>query len=114
MNQTFEDILSLLLEWKEKNDNQDVVELLKEKKDELGLSEESMALVFESFDYIDKFSEKSASLAEAQDEGISRKRWLASDLEKSLRNFNEEEKTKIMDDVMEKIDETINSQSEEE
>jgi hypothetical protein len=68
----------------------------------------------ESFGYLDKFTEKSASLAEAQDEGISRKRWLASDLEQSLRNFNEEEKAKIMDDVMEKIDETINSQSEEE
>ena len=114
MNQTFEDILSKLLEWKEKCGNQDIVELLKEKKDELGLSDESMALILESFGYLDKFTEKSASLAEAQEEGISRKRWLTSDLEKSLGKYNEEEKAQIMDEVMAKIDETINSQCEEE
>lgn len=114
MNQTFEDILSKLLDWKENSGNQDIVELLKEKRDEFGLSDESMALIIESFGYLDKFTKKSAALAEAQEEGISRKRWLTSDIEKSLRNFNDEEKARIMDDIMDKIDETINMQSEEE
>lgn len=114
MNQTFEEILSTLLEWKEKSGNQDVAELLKEKKDELGLSEESMATILESFGYLDKFTEKSASLAEAQENGISRKRWLVSDLGRSLENYNQEEKAHILNDIMDKIDETINMQSEEE
>jgi len=114
MNQTFEDILSKLLDWKENSGNQDIVELLKEKKDELGLSDESMALILESFGYLDNFTEKSAALAEAQENGISRKRWLASDLGKSLDKYNEEEKAHILNDVMDKIDETINLQSEEE
>lgn len=114
MNQTFEDIFSKLLECKEKCGDQDIVELLKEKKDELGLSDESMALILESFGYLDKFTKKSVALAEAQEEGISRKRWLTSDIEKSLHNFNDEEKARIMNDIMDKIDETIKTQSEEE
>ena len=114
MEQTFEDILSSLLDSYEKSESKDIDALLREKSEELGLTEESIALVKDASEYIDKFAEKTNQLAEAQDDGISRKRWLTSDIEKSLGDYADEEKAEIMQAVSEQVDMVINQQAGEE
>lgn len=114
MEQTFEKILSSLLDSYEKGGKQEIETLLSEKCEELGLTEESMKLVKETSVYIDKFAEKTNQLAEAQDDGISRKRWLTSDIEKSLGDYADEGKAAIMQAISEQVDLVINQQAGEE
>ena len=114
MEQTFEKILSSLLDSYEKGGKQEIETLLSEKSEELGLTEESMKLVKEASEYIDKFAEKTNQLAEAQDDGISRKRWLTSDIEKSLGDYADEGKAAIMQAISEQVDLVINQQAGEE
>lgn len=114
MEQTFEKILSSLLDSYEKGGKQEIEVLLSEKSEELGLTEESMKLVKEASEYIDKFAEKTNQLAEAQDDGISRKRWLTSDIEKSLGDYADEGKAAIMQAISEQVDLVINQQAGEE
>lgn len=114
MEQTFEDILSSLLDSYEKSKSKDVDALLREKSEELGLTEESISLVKDASEYIDKFAEKTNQLAEAQDDGISRKRWLTSDIEKSLGDYADEGKAAIMQAISDQVDLVINQQAGEE
>ena len=114
MEQTFEKILSSLLDSYEKGGKQEIETLLSEKSEELGLTEESMKLVKEASEYLDKFAEKTNQLAEAQDDGISRKRWLTSDIEKSLGDYADEGKAAIMQAISEQVELVINQQAGEE
>lgn len=114
MEQTFESILSSLLDSYEKGGGQDIQALLSEKCEELGLTEESMKLVKDASEYIDKFAEKAASLEAARDEGISMKRWLTEDLENSMKKLSDEEKVEIFEALSEKQNEIINKIGEEE
>lgn len=114
MEQTFEKILSSLLDSYEKGGKQEIETLLSEKSEEFGLTEESMKLVKEASEYIDKFAEKTNQLAEAQNDGISRKRWLTSDIEKSLGDYADEGKAAIMQAISEQVDLVINQQAGEE
>ena len=114
MEQTFEKILSSLLDSYEKGGKQEIETLLSEKSEEVGLTEESMKLVKEASEYLDKFAEKTNQLAEAQDDGISRKRWLTSDIEKSLGDYADEGKAAIMQAISEQVDLVINQQAGEE
>ena len=114
MEQTFENILSTLLDSYEKSESKDVEALLEEKSEELGLTEENIALVKETLEYLDKCAEKANQIAEAQEDGVSRKRWLVSDIEQSLEKFGDEEKEKIMQAISEQMDKIVDQQTEEE
>ena len=113
MEQTFEGILSSLLDSYEKG-GKDIQALLSEKCAELGLTEASMKLVKSASEYIDKFAEKAESLVYAMNEGISMKRWLAEDLENSMKELSDEEKVEIIEALSEKQNEMINNIDEEE
>ena len=97
MEQTFEGILSSLLDSYEKGGGQDIQALPSEKCEELGLTEESIKLVKGASEYIDKFAEKAESLEAARDEGISMKRWLSEDLGNSMKELTNEEQVEIID-----------------
>lgn len=114
MEQTFEDILASLLDSYEKSESKDIDALLREKSEELGLTEESKALVKNASEYIDKFTEKTASLEAAREEGISMKRWLTEDLDNSMAELSDDEKTEIFEGLAKNNDVFINKCTEEE
>lgn len=114
MEQSFEKILSSLLDSYEKGGKQEIETLLSEKSEELGLTEESMKLVKEASEYIDKFAEKAVSLEAAREDGISLKRWLSADLDNSMRDLSVEEKTEVFEKLTDKLNEIVNKQTEEE
>ena len=114
MEQTFESILSSLLDGYEKSESKDINALLEEKSEELGLTEESKALVKNASEYIDKFAEKTASLEAAREEGISKKRWLTEDLDNSMVELSDSEKTEIFEGLAKKNDEFLNQTTGEE
>jgi len=114
MGQTFEGILSSLLDGYEKSESKDIDALLKEKSEELELTEKSIALVKDASEYIDKFAEKTASLEAARDEGISMKRWLTEDLDNSMAELSDEEKVEIYEGIAKKNEDFINKIAGEE
>ena len=114
MEQTFEDILSSLLDGYEKSESKDMVALLREKSEELELTEKSIALVKDASEYIDKFAEKTASLEAAREEGISMKRWLTEDLDNSMAELSDDEKTEIFEGLAKNNDVFITEITEEE
>lgn len=113
MEQTFEGILSSLLDCYEKSESKDINVLLSKKTEDLGLTEESMTLIKEASKYIDNFAEKTASLEDARDEGISMKRWMASDLEMSMKELADNEKAEIMEAIPVAMNKVINQTTEE-
>lgn len=114
MEQTFEDILSSLLDGYEKSESKDIDALLREKSEELGLTEESISLVKNASEYIDKFAEKTASLEAAREEGISMKRWLTENLDNSMAELSDEEKVEIYEGIAKKNEDFINKIAGEE
>lgn len=114
MEQTFEKILSSLLDSYEKGEGQDIDALLSEKSEELGLTEENLKLVKEASEYLDKFADKAASLEAAREEGISRKRWLTEDLEESMKEISDEEKAEVFESLSKNLEEMVNKEAEEE
>ena len=70
MEQTFDTILTSLLESYENNPAQDIDALIEEKSKEWNLTEEQAALLKETNGYIDGFTENAASLEEAKADGI--------------------------------------------
>ena len=114
MEQTFEDILASLLDSYEKSESKDIDALLREKSEELGLTEESISLVKNASEYIDKFAEKTASLEAAREEGISMKRWLTENLDNSMAELSDEEKVEIYEGIAKKNEDFINKIAGEE
>ena len=108
MEQTFEKILSSLLDSYEKSGSKDIEALLSEKSEELGLTEESTTLIKDALEYIDKFSEKAAALEEAKEEGLTTRRWLTEDLDKSMEALSDEEKAEVMEGLSKQISEIQN------
>lgn len=108
MEQTFEKILSSLLDSYEKSGSKDIEALLSEKSEEFGLTEESMTLIKDASQYIDKFSEKAAALEAAKEEGLTTRRWLTEDLDKSMEALSDEEKAEVMEGLSKQISEIQN------
>ena len=73
MTQSFEDILTSMLEQLENNPDQDIDVLVKDECEKMGVSEKGKALLSETNEYIDGFAEKMAALQKAKEEGRSRK-----------------------------------------
>ena len=96
MPQTFEDILTSMLEQLENNPNQDIDVLVKDECEKMGVSEEGKALLSETNEYIDGFAERMASLQKAKDEGRSRKQWMLAEMDRILEGRDEQEKAEIV------------------
>lgn len=96
MTQSFEDILTSMLEQLENNPDQDVDVLVRDECEKMGVSEEGKALLSETNEYIDGFAEKMAALQKAKEEGRSRKQWMLEELDRILEGRDEQEKAEIV------------------
>lgn len=96
MPQTFEDILTSMLEQLENNPNQDIDVLVKDECEKMGVSEEGKALLSETNEYIDGFAERMASLQKAKENGKSRKQWMLAEMDRILEGRDEQEKAEIV------------------
>ena len=96
MAKSFDEILTSMLEQLENNPDQDIEVLVKDECEKMGVSEESMALLSETNEYIDGFAEKMASLQKAKEEGRSRKQWMLAEMDRILEGRDEQEKAEIV------------------
>lgn len=96
MIQSFEDILTSMLEQLENNPDQDIDVLVKDECEKMGVSEEGKALLSETNEYIDGFAERMASLQKAKEEGKSRKQWMLEEMDRILEGRDEQEKAEIV------------------
>ena len=96
MPQTFEDILTSMLEQLENDPNQDIEVLGKDECEKMGVSEEGKALLSETNEYIDGFAERMASLQKAKENGKSRKQWMLAEMDRMLEGRDEQEKAEIV------------------
>lgn len=96
MPQTFDEILTSMLEQLENNPDQDIDVLVKDECEKMGVSEESMALLSETNEYIDGFAERMVALQKAKEEGKSRKQWMLEEMDRILEGRDEQEKAEIV------------------
>ena len=96
MAKSFDEILTSMLEQLENNPDQDIDMLVKGECEKMGVSEESMALLSETNEYIDGFAEKMATLQKAKEEGKSRKQWMLEEMDRILEGRDEQEKAEIV------------------
>lgn len=96
MAKSFDEILTSMLEQLENNPDQDIDVLVKGECENMGVSEESMALLSETNEYIDGFAEKMATLQKAKEEGKSRKQWMLEEMDRILEGRDEQEKAEIV------------------
>lgn len=95
MEQTFENILTSLLEAYETNPAQDIDTLIEEKCKEWELPEDQINLLKETNALIDSFNEHANSLEKAKADGWSRKRWMLNEIDRIADGRSEEEKAQI-------------------
>lgn len=96
MTQSFEDILTSMLEQLENNPDQDIEVLVKDECERMGVSDEGKALLSETNEYIDGFAEKMAALQKAKEEGKARKQWMLEEMDRILEGRDEQEKAEIV------------------
>lgn len=96
MLQTFDEILTSMLEQLENNPDQDIDVLVKDECEKMGVSDEGKALLSETNEYIDGFAEKMAALQKAKEEGKARKQWMLEEMDRILEERDEQEKTEIV------------------
>lgn len=91
MPQTFDEILTSMLEQLENNPDQDIDVLVKDECEKMGVSEEGKALLSETNEYIDGFAE-----IMAKEDGKSRKQWMLEEMDRILEGRDEQEKAEIV------------------
>lgn len=96
MAKNFDEILTSMLEQLENNPDQDIDVLVKGECENMGVSEESIALLSETNEYIDGFAEKMTTLQKAKEEGKSRKQWMLEEMDRILEGRDEQEKAEIV------------------
>ena len=96
MTQSFEDILTSMLEQLENNPDQDIDVLVEDECEKMGVSEKGKALLSETNEYIDGFADKMAALQTAKEDGKSRKQWMLEEMDRILEGRDEQEKAEIV------------------
>ena len=107
----FNEILNSLLTGYEHGMGQDIDAFLKEKGQELGLSDESLKKVEQTSALVDKLALNIDSLQEAKEKGHSVKRWMMDKLEESLKPLEEgESKEKLVSILAEHVEKSMEVQ----
>lgn len=114
MNQTFEEILTSLLERYEDNPEQDVESFIEEKCKELNLTDEQVKTIKEANRYLDGFAAMGEALLEARAEGKSRKRWVLETVDAVVEDRSEEEKASLVSAVSDTLDKVMEESSTKE
>ena len=96
MAKSFDEIMTSMLEKIENNHEKNINVMDKGECEKIGVSEESMALLSETNEYIDGYAEKMAALQKAKDEGKSRKQWMLEEMDRILEGRDEQEKAEIV------------------
>ena len=96
MASNFDEILSSLLERMDKEPNQSADALIEEECNKLNLSEQSKAVLAETNELIDGFTENMNSLQAAKANGTSRKEWFLQQMDKTLEGRDEAEKAEVI------------------
>ena len=96
MLQTFDEILTSMLEQLDNNSDLDIDVLVKDECVKMGVSEEGKALLSETNEYIDGFAEKMAALQTAKEDEKSRKQWMLEEMDRILEGCDEQEKAEIV------------------
>lgn len=107
MEQTFENILTSLLEAYENNPAQDIDVLIEEKCKECDLPEEQINLLKEANGLVDSFNEQANSLEKSKANGWSRKRWMLNELDRITDGRPEEEKAQIVSAISDTTEKMI-------
>lgn len=110
MAKNFDEILTSMLEQLENNPDQDIDVLVKGECEKMGVSEESMALLSETNEYIDGFAERMAALQKAKEESKSRKQWMLEEMDRILEGRDEQEKAEIVS-VISDAGENVNNET---
>lgn len=110
MAKSFDEVLTSMLEQLENNPDQDIDVLVKGECEKMGVSEESMALLSETNEYIDGFAEKMTALQKAKEEGKSRKQWMLKEMDRILEGRDEQEKAEIVS-VISDAGENVNNET---
>lgn len=95
MTTNFEDILASMLEKLETDPNQNVGEMIAAKYKEMGISENGQSLFSETSECIGDFAEKAKSLTDAKAQGMSRQKWVATEMGKVMEGRTDTEKAMI-------------------
>ena len=104
----FNEILDSLLTGYEQGKGQDIGTFLKEKGQELGLSDDGLKKVEDASALIDKLALNIDSLQKAKEEGHSVKRWMMDMLEDSLKPLEEgESKEKLVNTLTDHLEKSI-------
>lgn len=113
--ESIEELLSWMLEEYDKNRNRDFDfdEFMKEKVEELGLSEKSRKIIAEASEYIDDFAKKTTSLNAAREDRITTKRWLTDELGKATAELNEDDREEVLKAVEESLEKTVELEMEQ-
>ena len=111
--ESIEELLSWMLEEYDKNRNRDFDEFLKEKVEELGLSEKSREIIAEASEYIDDFAKKTTSLNAAREDWITTKRWLADELGKATAELKEDDREEVLKAVEESLEKAVELEMEQ-
>lgn len=114
MNQTFEEILTSLLESYEDNPGQDVESFIEEKCEELNLTGEQVKTIKEANECLGGFAASRESLSEARAEGKSRKRWVLEAVDAVVEDRSEEEKASLVSAVSDTLDKVMEESSTKE
>lgn len=111
--ESIEELLSWMLEEYDKNRNRDFDEFMKEKVEELDLSEKSREIIAEASEYIDDFAKKTTSLNAAREDNITTKRWLTDELGKATAELNEDDREEVLKAVEESLEKAVELEMEQ-
>ena len=100
MQEKLKEMLASML--KDLDGGKTVEEIVETKMKEAGLSEESMAAVMKSMEYVDRLDAAHESLKKAKAQGASREEWLNEKVE-AMREELPEEQREIADTVLETV-----------
>ena len=114
MEKEFDKVMISVLETYEKNSSLSIDEILDLVCKQHGLSEEDKKLLADTFAYLDAFTDKTASLAQAKAAGKSRQGWVLSQMDEILEGRTEEEKAQIVSAISEANEHAIDSLTENE
>lgn len=108
MKQSFESILTSILEEYEKDPMQDIDALINKKMQAFGISENGIQMLQETIEYLEAFDKQYTSLVAAKENGQSRKSWILRKMDGIMEGRTEQEKATIVSAISEAKERVIN------
>lgn len=107
MNKSFEDILSKILEEKNKYPDKKIEEAISSIYTELGISEDIKEQLHESCDTIDQIESICKEIKEAKKDGLSKEEWIMETIDELTAGMNLTEADQFANGILDGIETTI-------